>query len=140
MTLLILADIVLALHLLLATLIAAGLLLIPLGGIRHWRWVRNRRLRLTHAALMLFIALEAILGLTCPLTILEYGLRQEDAPRHFLAETMERLLYWDAPPEAFILLYVICAAWALLLWRLIPPLDISKPAAHANHAEPSENR
>lgn len=140
MTLFILADIILALHLLLAALIAAGLFLVPLGGIRHWRWVRHRRLRLTHLGLMLFVALEGILGLTCPLTILEYALRQEDAPRHFLAETMERLLYWDISPEAFALLYVVCAAWALLLWRLIPPLYIGKPTAHANDAEPSENR
>lgn len=128
MTLYILADIILALHLLLAALIAAGLLLVPIGGIRQWHWVRNRRLRQAHAGLMLFVALEAILGLTCPLTILEYALRQEDAPRHFLAETMQRLLYWDAPPEAFVLLYVVCALWAVLLWRLVPPLDISKPS------------
>ena len=74
-----LADAVLSLHLLIALFLVAGLVLIPMGGINKWRWVRHRRLRLIHAALMVFVALEALLGIACPLTILEAALRREEA-------------------------------------------------------------
>jgi len=119
----VLADIVLALHLLLAILIATGLFLIPVGHIRNWAWVRNRRLRITHTGLMFFVATEAVLGFTCPLTILEYQLRQQEAPSHFIAEILGRLLYWNAPLEAFMLLYIVYAVWVIFLWKLAPPSD-----------------
>jgi len=70
---------------------------------------------------MFFVATEAVLGFTCPLTILEYQLRQQEAPSHFLAEILGRLLYWEAPLEAFMLLYMVCAVWVIFLWKLAPP-------------------
>lgn len=116
-----LADAVLFLHLLIALFLVAGLVLIPMGGINKWRWVRHRRLRLIHAALMVFVALEALLGIACPLTILEAALRREEAPAYFLAALMQSLLFWDAPLAFFLALYLVCAAWVLVLWRVVPP-------------------
>lgn len=120
-----LADAVLFSHLLIALFLVAGLLLIPTGGIKKWRWVRHRRFRLIHAALMVFVALEALLGIACPLTILEAALRQEEAPAYFLAALMRSLLFWDAPLEFFLALYLVCAAWVLVLWRYVPPHNTS---------------
>ena len=37
-----LADLVLAIHFALAAFVASGLLLIPMGAICKWQWVRNR--------------------------------------------------------------------------------------------------
>ncbi|MDA1187640.1 MAG: DUF2784 family protein, partial [Proteobacteria bacterium] len=101
--------------------ITTGLVLIPLGGYRGWFWVRNRRLRLLHAGLMVFVAMEALLGIACPLTVLESALRQQEAPDYFLADLMHRLLYWNAPLELFLVLYLVCALWVLVLWRWVPP-------------------
>ena len=116
-----LADIVLSLHLAIAAFITAGLILIPLGGFRGWAWVRYRRFRFLHAGLMVFVAIEALLGIACPLTVLESALRQQEAPDYFLADLMHRLLYWDAPLELFLALYLLCALWVLVLWKWIPP-------------------
>ncbi|MEY4506024.1 MAG: hypothetical protein RL297_602 [Pseudomonadota bacterium] len=79
-----LADLVLAIHFAIAAFIAAGLVLIPVGFMRGWAWVRWRRLRLTHAGLMVFVAAEAVVGMTCPLTLIEAHLRGTEAPSSFL--------------------------------------------------------
>lgn len=116
-----LASLVLTLHLLIAGFITAGLVLIPLGGWRNWRWVRRRRIRAIHAGLMCFVALEAVLGMTCPLTILEYAMRDGAPPEYFLAALFQRILYWDLPPSVFLVAYLTSAAWVVLLWWQVPP-------------------
>jgi hypothetical protein len=116
-----LAEVVLFLHLLLAMFITLGLIAIPVGALLRWRWVRLRRLRLLHAGLMIFVALEAVLGITCPLTTVEHHLRGSDAPEFFLADLASSLLYWDLPLEFFVIGYLLAAAWVGFLWWKIPP-------------------
>lgn len=70
-----LADLVLAIHFALAAFVTLGLLLIPVGAICSWQWVRNRIFRTVHAGLMVFVAAEAVIGMTCPLTTIEAYLR-----------------------------------------------------------------
>ena len=118
-----LADLVLAIHFAIAAFIATGLVLIPVGFMRGWAWVRWRRLRLTHAGLMVFVAAEAVVGMTCPLTLIEAHLRSTEAPSSFWGFWLQRLLYWDLPPNFFLLLYVVCALWAVVLWVKFPSDD-----------------
>jgi hypothetical protein len=117
-----LAEAVLLLHFMMAAFIAAGLVLIPIGGYSGWRWVRWRRLRMTHAGLMLFVAFEAVIGMTCPLTVLEAHLRNTTAPTSFWAYQLEQLLYWDLPLSFFLWLYLACALWVCWLWWRVPPI------------------
>jgi len=121
-----LADLVLAFHFGIALFITLGLLLIPLGFIYSWSWIRNRRFRQIHAGLMLFIAIEAVLAITCPLTLLEAQLRQTTAPQSFWAYQLNQLLYWDLPPSFFVGLYLLCSIWVVYLWRQIPPRSLSQ--------------
>jgi hypothetical protein len=116
-----LADIVLAVHFAIAAYTALGLVLVPVGGLLGWRWIRSRQLRTLHAGLMVFVAAEAVVGMTCPLTLLEAGLRGSAAPEWFWADQLSRLLYWDLPPSFFLGLYVLCAVWVVCLWFLFPP-------------------
>jgi len=116
-----LADIVLAIHFGIAAFIAAGLVLIPWGAVRGWVWVRWRRLRLAHAGLMVFVAAEAVVGMTCPLTVVEAYLRGAQAPESFWGYWLERLLYWNLPTSFFLVLYGLCAIWVVVLWRRYPP-------------------
>lgn len=115
-----LADIVLAFHFGIALFITLGLLLIPLGFIYSWSWIRNRRFRQIHAGLMLFVAIETVFAITCPLTVLEAQLRQTTAPQSFWAYQLNQLLYWDLPPSFFVGLYLLCSIWVVYLWRRIP--------------------
>jgi len=116
-----LADTVLVIHFGLAAFIALGLLLIPIGRLLAWHWVRHRRLRILHAGLMVFVALEALVGMTCPLTTLEAYLRGTQAHESFLAEQIRRLLFWDLPLSFFLVVYIACAAWAIWLWFFCRP-------------------
>ena len=121
-----LADIVLAFHFGIALFITLGLLLIPLGFIYSWSWIRNRRFRQIHAGLMLFVSIEAVFAITCPLTVLEAQLRQTTAPQSFWAYQLNQLLYWDLPPSFFVGLYLLCSIWVVYLWRRIPPRSLGQ--------------
>jgi hypothetical protein len=115
-----LADAVTLLHLGIVVFNAAMLLLVPLGA-RRWHWVRNRPLRVVHVAMMIFIAVQALLGRHCPLTLVEAALRDDAQARPFLMRLVETLLYWPLPLEFFAALYVACAVWTLALWGLVRP-------------------
>ena len=115
------ADLVMAAHFLLAAFVALGLIAIPFGYKFGWTWVRNRRLRISHASVMGFVTGETIAGLTCPLTILEHNLRGDILTQSFVGYWIQRVLYWDLPHEVFIGLYFSCFAWVVLLWRWCPP-------------------
>lgn len=121
-----LADLVLAFHFGIALFITLGLLLIPLGFIYSWSWIRNRRFRQIHAGLMLFVSIEAVFAITCPLTVLEAQLRQTTAPQSFWAYQLNQLLYWDLPPSFFVGLYLLCSIWVVYLWRRIPPRSLGQ--------------
>ena len=108
-------------HFLLAAFVASGLVVIPFGYKFGWAWVRNRRLRISHASIIGFITAETIVGLTCPLTILEYNLRGDIPARSFVGHWIQRVLYWDLPHEIFIALYFLCFAWVIFLWQRFPP-------------------
>lgn len=115
------ADLVLALHFGIALFITLGLLLIPLGFIYSSSWIRNRRFRQIHGGLMLFVAIEAVFAITCPLTALEAWLRETNAPESFWVYQLNQLLYWDLPPAFFLGLYLLCSIWVIYLWWRIPP-------------------
>lgn len=116
-----LADLVLALHFAIAAFVAAGFLVIPLGAALGWAWIRQRRLRLLHLGAILFVAAEALVGVACPLTVLEDRLRGARRGEGFIERWLGQLLYWDLPAWVFTAAYAAAALAALLLWRAVPP-------------------
>lgn len=117
-----LADIVLALHVLVAAFIALGFVAIPLGAWYRWNVVRRRSWRRVHLAAILFVALESALGMACPLTVWEDALRGGGVYEvGFIAGWLRRLLYYDVPLWMFSAVYLTGAVLALLLWRWVPP-------------------
>ena len=120
-----LADAILLLHVAIVLFVVGGQALILLGGWRHWSWVRSLRLRLVHAALVVFIALQAWLGQLCPLTVWEQSLRraagQDSYAEGFIEHWLGRLLYVQAPWWVFVLGYSAFALLVLASWRWVPP-------------------
>ena len=57
-----LADLVLAIHFALAAFVASGLLLIPMGAICHWQWVRNR---IFHSVSFLWLYMACAVWVMC---------------------------------------------------------------------------
>jgi hypothetical protein len=78
------ADALLVLHFAIVVFIVGGLVLTWIGGALGWRWVRNPRFRWTHLAAIAFVALEAIIGMTCPLTVWEDALRGAGSGESFV--------------------------------------------------------
>jgi hypothetical protein len=116
-----LADAVLIVHGLFVLFVVGGFGLI-LAGANRWSWVRSRAFRIVHFAAIVLVAVEALLGITCPLTIWEDVLRSGGSGgRSFIGRWVARLLYYDLPEWVFALGYVsfaLAVAWA---WRAIPP-------------------
>lgn len=125
-----LADVVATIHALYVAFVVFGLLAILLGRARHWRWVRNIYFRLTHLAAILFVCIESILGLDCPLTTLENALRvaagQQGYGRDFIGYWIDRLIYYDFPPAVFVAIYLAFGAVVVsTLWLV--PIEFARP-------------
>ncbi|MEJ2175633.1 MAG: DUF2784 domain-containing protein [bacterium] len=115
------ADALLVVHFLIAAFIVGGLPLIWLGAALRWRWVRNPLFRYLHLAAIAIVALEALLGVACPLTVWEDLLRGGLRPESFVGRWVYAALYYRAPDWLFTVAYVLWAAATLLtLWR-VPP-------------------
>jgi hypothetical protein len=122
---LIIADCILVLHALYIAFVVIGLLLIVLGLILKWSWVRNMWFRLAHLITIGIVIAQAWLGVICPLTIWENQLRGkgggETYTETFVQHWLHRLIFYDAPPWVFTLLYTIFGLVVVLVWALGPP-------------------
>ncbi|MGB5081446.1 MAG: DUF2784 domain-containing protein [Burkholderiales bacterium] len=116
-----LADAVLVVHVLFVLFVVGGFALI-LAGAGRWGWIRNRAFRMLHAAAIVFVAAEALLGVTCPLTRWEDILRAAGGEeRSFIGRWFARLLYYDLPEWVFPIAYCAFALAVVWVWRAIPP-------------------
>ena len=115
------ADALLVAHFLIAAFVTGGLPLVWLGAAAGWRWVRNPWFRTLHLAAIAVIALEALLGIACPLTVWEDLLRGSLQPQTFVGRWVERLLYYSAPEWMFTALYLAWALATLATLVLVPP-------------------
>jgi hypothetical protein len=117
-----LADIVLAVHAAFVAFVVGGFAAILAGIALKRPWAYSPWLRWSHLAAIVFVALEALLGVACPLTVWENALRHGGmGGETFVGHWLRRLLYWDLPPWAFTVAYVtFAAAVAFVLWRHPP--------------------
>jgi hypothetical protein len=120
-----LADVVLVLHFAIVLFIVGGLVLVIVGNLRGWGWVNARWFRFAHVAAIGFVVLQAWLGRVCPLTTLESSLRARAGGSgyggSFTEHWVQQVLYYEAPPWVFTLVYtgfgvLVAAAW----WRFPP--------------------
>lgn len=119
-----LADIVVAVHAAIAAFLTFGIVLIPLGAWRGWRFVRRRWLRLIHLAGIWFVAIETALGFICPLTAWEAWLRRAQPDDvGFIAGWIRWILYYDVPLWIFGVIYLAAAVLTALLWRWVRPVS-----------------
>ena len=115
------ADLLVVVHFAIVLFIVGGLLAAWIGAALGWRWVRNPWFRYLHLAAIAYVALEALLGAACPLTVWEDLLRGGARPDSFVGRWVRRLLYYDAPEWVFTLAYLAWALATLATLRLVPP-------------------
>jgi Protein of Unknown function (DUF2784) len=117
------ADAILLLHFAIVIFVVGGLPAIVVGGLRDWGWTRRPAFRVLHALAIGVVVLQAWLGRLCPLTEWESALRQQAGQtgyeRSFIETWVSRLMYFEAPPWAFALVYTVfglAVAWAWWRW------------------------
>jgi hypothetical protein len=132
-----LADFVVVIHVLYVGYILAGQMAILVGGWRRWSWVRNRWFRWTHLTAISIVALEAVSGIVCPLTVWENDLRrlagETPAEETFIGRAIHTILFFDLPEWVFTTVYVLFAVIVLATLRIVP-IRRSKDAPLKNTA------
>jgi hypothetical protein len=121
-----LADGILVIHAAFVAFVILGLVLIWIGWLRRWAFVRNVWFRLAHLAAIGVVAAESLTGFVCPLTTWEDRLRllaggEERYAGSFIQHWLHRVLFYDASERVFTIAYIaFFLAVALSLW-LVPP-------------------
>lgn len=120
-----LANAVLILHVGIVLFIIGGLVLTLIGGLRRWAWVRNFWFRAAHLIGIGYVAMEAWLGIVCPLTTLEQWLREQAGQAvyegDFVAFWLRKFMFYDAEPWVFIAAYSGFGVLVLLSWFFFAP-------------------
>jgi hypothetical protein len=121
----VLADGVVAVHVAYVAFIVLGQLLILLGAACRWRWVRNFWFRVTHLVAIAIVAVEAAFDYTCPLTSLEYTLRdwagEQPSAESFIGRLLQSVIVHDWPPWVFNVSHITFGFLVLLTFVLAPP-------------------
>ncbi|MEX1201110.1 MAG: DUF2784 domain-containing protein [Methylophaga sp.] len=122
---LLLADVILAIHVLFVGFVVFGLVAIYAGYFLHWNWIRNRLFRILHLLAIGIVVGQAWLGMICPLTIWEMSLREAAGTSvytgSFIQYWLHKLLYWDAPGWVFVALYTGFGSLILASWYFVRP-------------------
>jgi hypothetical protein len=120
------ADLLVLFHFCYVAFAVLGELFILAGAFLKWGVVRNLAFRIAHLVAVVFVALESLVDVLCPLTEWEYNLRELAGQRvereiSFLGRILRRIIFYDFPSWAFTLMYVGFGALVLLTFILIPP-------------------
>ena len=96
------ADLIVVFHMSYVSFVVFGMAAIAVGLWLGRAWARNFWFRVLHLAAIVVVAVQALAGRTCPLTLLENHLRQiagqETYPGAFIGYWAHRLIFFDAPP------------------------------------------
>lgn len=119
------ADAVVAVHAAYVLVVVGLQILVPIGAVRGWKWVRNFTLRAIHLAMIALVVAESLAALACPLTSLEAWLRAQAgrpvAHGSFIGRWAHALLFFDLPTWVFTLGYALFGLAVLATFLLIPP-------------------
>jgi hypothetical protein len=118
------ADLVTVIHAAFVAFVIVGFVAILVGWAAGWYWVRNFRFRVVHIAMILFVCCEALIGATCPLTVLENMLRSKGGEagysRDFIGYWLDWMIFYQAPPWVFTTVYLTFGALVLLTFWFVP--------------------
>ena len=120
------ADLLTALHLGFVAFVVGGQLAILIGAALHWQWIRNRWFRVGHLLAIVFVALEAVIGMICPLTEWEYVLRRRagqivEEDISFVGRLVREVLFYELPTWVFTTAYISFALVVVVTLVFVPP-------------------
>ena len=114
------ADTILVLHFAFVVFVVFGFMLILIGLMSRWSWIRNRKFRIAHLGAVGLVVIQAWLGQLCPLTIWENELRrragQSDYTETFVEHWLHDILFYQAEPWVFTTIYTSFGALVVIVW------------------------
>jgi len=120
-----LADVIVVLHGLWVAVVVLGLFAILVGAALGWNWVRNVWFRVVHLAMITIVVIETALRIPCPLTEWESSLRraagQTVSEGTFVGRLVHSIIFVDAPPWAFAVVYCLFGLAVLFTMLWLPP-------------------
>jgi hypothetical protein len=130
-----LANLIVVIHLAYLAVVLGGLLLILVGIILRWKWIRNPWFRCIHLGMILIVVYEAMIGFECPLTTWENNLRalageDYDPDKSFTMKVLNTVLHpsW-ATEHTLLVSSFIVAGLILAQFLLAPPRFRRTPGA-----------
>lgn len=116
-----LASAILAVHVLIIAFNIAGLVIVPLGAWRGWRFVHAPLWRLAHISSLGVTAVQATLGQACFLTTMQFiASGEHGASEPLIMRWVNSVVYWNIPLKVFTAIYVGVLVYALVLVWLVP--------------------
>jgi hypothetical protein len=116
-------------HVLFVAFVVVGLILVYVGSILSWQWVRNFWFRASHLVAIGVVVLQSWFGLICPLTTWEMHLRSKAGENiydgSFITHWLNQLLYFQAPSWVFIVCYTFFVGLVVLSWFVVRPNSFS---------------
>lgn len=115
------AAAILALHLAIIGFNLFGLVAVPLGAWRGWRFVHAPVWRIAHLVSLAVTAVQAALGRTCFLTDWQFAASEQQGHADPMIMTwVNSLIYYDVPVWVFATIYIAILVYALALLYFVP--------------------
>ena len=122
-----LADIILVTHFSFIIFIVGGFVLIWIGKLCSWQWIKNFWFRAIHVSAMALVILQTLVGLACPLTVWENQLRSANAySGGFIEHWLHKIMFYDFSRTVFIVAYIVFLLLILLTYLFVPMQKKSK--------------
>jgi hypothetical protein len=122
----VLADLIVIFHFLYVFFAVGGQLVIVIGWFFKWQFIYQATFRIFHLTAVGFVALEAVIGIICPLTEWEYNLRQlagqsVNRDLSFIARLVRMIIFYDFPPWVFTFMHISFGILVILTFVFVPP-------------------
>ena len=132
------ADLTVVFHLSYALFIVVGQLLILVGALRKWQWIRNVWFRSIHLIMIAIVVAESLVGVVCPLTTLEKWLRRQAGQTNyhgdFLARWVRDLLFVEFSPATLTVAYTVFGLLVAATFWCAPPRRRPIGSLDASHS------
>ncbi len=121
----VLADLIVVIHAAYVGFVVFGQVVILVGLCLRQSWARDFTFRVTHLVMIGIVVFESLIGLTCPLTTWEQALRKKAGSvsytGDFLGYWAHRLIFFQAEPWVFTLIYSLFGALVVATFVIAPP-------------------
>ena len=130
-----LANSILLVHFIWVLFILGMIPVTIIGAYLSWKWVYNFKIRILHIIMMAIVTIETVFGISCPLTIWENQARVASGAKavyekDFIAYWIHKIMFFDLPHWAFLIVYVFVLLTISFLWVAVEPRKTVK--LHSN--------